>query len=308
MAAAQSTNSVTQQPSQPGLCKSRCISENLHGRIWGWKINKPNKTVSYGGKAHYWNSSVLGGLVALGIATQMMEDSLQSEKAPESGHWIAADAERGERGTFPKGVKGEIFKKKNPNLDCVWQTTSFYGKRCLIIIPFCRLMYLTIIPKIPAWGGGNRQTVTRCVSGSHHFTAPAAIRTRSQSQVTGAKSRHAAAGGRSHAAPVLLTTLPLNARREAWEEITRWVSLASFLLSVLILILKPFSFECSSCILTVHCTMLCGDVFTHTAHWALPPCLCTLSFLTPPISLPFVPLDSAASTSMSYIYMFLCKI
>lgn len=112
MAAAQSTNSDTQQPSQPGLYKSRCFSENLHGRIWGQKINKPNKTVSYSGKAHYWNSSVLGGLVALGIATQMMEDSLQSEKALESGHWIAADAERGERGTFPKGVKGEIFKKK----------------------------------------------------------------------------------------------------------------------------------------------------------------------------------------------------
>lgn len=52
------------------------------------------------------------GLVALGIATQMMEDSVQSENVPESEHWIAADAERGGRGTFPKGVKGEIFKKK----------------------------------------------------------------------------------------------------------------------------------------------------------------------------------------------------
>lgn len=59
----------------------------------------------------------------------MMEDSLQSEKAPESGLWIAADAERGEKGTFPKGVKGEIFKKKKSKLRLcmthnliLWQT------------------------------------------------------------------------------------------------------------------------------------------------------------------------------------------
>lgn len=126
-------------------------------------------------------------------------------------------------------------------------------------------MYLTIIPKISAWGGGNRQTVTRCISGSHHFTARAAVRTRSQSPCDWSDISSCCCWWQKSCCPVLLMTLPLNARREAWEKIMGWVSLASFLLSVLIL--KLLSLECTSYIFTVLCSVRMVSHILHPGHF-----------------------------------------
>lgn len=115
--------------------------------------------------------------------------------------------------------------------------------------------YLTIILKIPLWGGGNRWgdvSVTHVTS--RHWLSELEVST----HVTKPAPWHSATDGRAHG---YLCVVCWQASSKGCERTMArgfMVDITDKVLRALTFILKPF---------VVHSTVLCGDICTHIARW-----------------------------------------